>query len=326
MHRCHAGPTARGAPPVPAPWGRGWGYGERSKASVPSNRLLVEVDVNLLGLEILLDAPGAKFASEAGLLVATPRRFKVGGLHVIDPDNAGANLLAHAESLEDVARPDGSGQTERGVIGDAQAIGFVVEGNDGGNGAEDFFARDAGRVVDVIEDRRFNVIALGETLRAIAAGGNLGFFLADFLVAADAVVLFLADQRTHFRFTFHRRTEFDQLGFLGHGLDELLVDGTLDEDAAAGRTDFALVDEDTEESTVDGGFEVSIRKKDVGRFATEFERDALQGVGGRAHDCFADGTAAGEGNLVDIFVGDDGSARAFTIAGDDVDYAIGQAT
>src|SRR5579885_1287051 len=58
--------------------------------SVPADRLLVQVDVYLLGLEILFDSPGTELATESGLLVTSPRRFNVCRLHVIDPDNPGA--------------------------------------------------------------------------------------------------------------------------------------------------------------------------------------------------------------------------------------------
>src|SRR5439155_20376179 len=102
-----------------------------------------------------------------------------------------------------------------------------------------------------------------------------GFFLADLEIRVDAVVLFLADQRTHLGLAFQRRTELDLLGFFGHGLDEVLVDRLLYEDAAAGGADFALIDEDAEECAVDGGFKVSVGEEDVGRLAAEFERDAL---------------------------------------------------
>src|SRR5271169_5799174 len=74
--------------------------------SVPSYGLFVEINVDLLGFEIFLDAPWAEFATEAGLLEASPGRFNVGGLHVVDPDDPGANFLYCAERLEDVACPD----------------------------------------------------------------------------------------------------------------------------------------------------------------------------------------------------------------------------
>src|SRR5579883_1808787 len=156
--------------------------------SVPSDRRLVQIDVHLLGFEILLNAPGAEFAAKAGLLIAAPGRLYVGGLHVVDPHDPGA------EGLEDVAGPDGSRETVGGVVGNFHRFIFVLEGNDGGNRAEDFFAGDAGAVVDVVEDGGLHVVALGELLGASPAEGHLGLLLADFKIGTNAVVLLFADQ------------------------------------------------------------------------------------------------------------------------------------
>jgi hypothetical protein len=45
-----------------------------------------------------------------------------------------------AESLVNVAGPDGAGETVRSVVGDFDGVGFAFERNDGSDGAEDFFA------------------------------------------------------------------------------------------------------------------------------------------------------------------------------------------
>src|SRR5262249_40392713 len=71
--------------------------------SIPPDRLLIQVDVDLFGLEIFLDAPGAEFSSEARLLVSAPRRFYERRLHMIHPHDAGADRLYHAQGLIDVA-------------------------------------------------------------------------------------------------------------------------------------------------------------------------------------------------------------------------------
>src|SRR5579859_187298 len=113
------------------------------------------------------------------------------------------------------------------------------------------------------------------------------------------VVLFLADQRTHLGFALEGRAELDVLGFLGHGFDEPGVDFFLDQDAAAGGTDLALVDEHAEEGAIDGGFPVGFGKENIRRFAAKLEGYAFQCVGGALDDDFADRGAAGEGHFVD---------------------------
>src|ERR1700691_2514568 len=74
--------------------------------SVPSDRLFVQIDVDLLGLEIFLDAPWPQFPAESGLFVTTPRRLDVSWLHVIYPNNSRAQSFYHAKRLEDIARPN----------------------------------------------------------------------------------------------------------------------------------------------------------------------------------------------------------------------------
>src|SRR5664279_5304752 len=110
--------------------------------SVPPDRLFVEIDVDLFGFEIFVDAPRSEFASEARLLIAAPWRFYVCGLHVVDPNDARANLLHRAEGLEDVSGPYRRRQSVRSVVGDLDGVGFVLEWNDGRNWAEDLFASD----------------------------------------------------------------------------------------------------------------------------------------------------------------------------------------
>src|SRR5271165_3606122 len=56
-----------------------------SQMLIPADGGFVEIDEHLLGFEILLETPGAKFTSEARLFVATPGRFDVRRLDVIYP-------------------------------------------------------------------------------------------------------------------------------------------------------------------------------------------------------------------------------------------------
>src|SRR5712691_2272914 len=90
--------------------------------SVPADRLLVEVDEHLLGLQVLLDAPVTQLPAEARRLVAAPRGFDEGGLHVIDPHDAGLQRLHYPERLEDVPGPDGGGQAVRRRVGDPDRV------------------------------------------------------------------------------------------------------------------------------------------------------------------------------------------------------------
>src|SRR5580658_5141380 len=285
---------------------------------IPADGRLVEIDEDLLRFEIFFEAPRAKFAAEARLFVATPRRFNVGRLHVIDPDDAGAERFHDAESFIDVARPDSGGEAIGRVVGDADGVSFTVEGNHGCDWAENFFAGDTCGVVHVVENRRLNVETFAELLRAAAADGNLCLFLADFQVRANAIVLFFTDERTHLCFALAGRTEFDALRFLGHGFDEFGIDFLFDKDPAACGADFALVDEHAEECAVDGGFPIGIGEENVGRFAAEFECDAFESVRSTFDNDFADSGAASESNLIHAGMRYERGARGFAEAIDDV--------
>src|ERR1700730_3325627 len=80
---------------------------------VPADGGFVQVDVNLLGLQVFFNTPRAEFATETRLLVASPWRFNVGWLHVVDPDDSGAQGLHGAHRPENISRPDGGGEAVR---------------------------------------------------------------------------------------------------------------------------------------------------------------------------------------------------------------------
>src|SRR2546426_6588823 len=286
---------------------------------VPADRGLVEIDEHLLGFEIFFEAPGTQLATEARLLVAAPGSFDVRWLHVIDPDDAGAQGLYDAESFVNVAGPDRRRKSVRRVVGDANGIWFAFEGNHGSDGAEDFFAGDARRVIDVVENCRLDVVALAKLFGASAADGYFRFFLAEFEVGADAVVLLSADQRTHFCFAIEGSTQLDALGFFRHGVDEFRINFLLDEDAAASGANFSLVDEDSEKRAVNGGFPIRAVEENVGRLAAKLERDALESVRSALDDDFSDGGAAREGDFVHTGMCDKRSARGFAKPVDNID-------
>src|SRR5277367_692667 len=230
---------------------------------VPADRRFVEIDENLFRFEIFLEAPGTKLAAEPRLFVAAPGRFDVRRLHVIHPNDPGAERLHHAERFVNVAGPDRCGEAVRRVVSDANGVSFAVKWNHGRDRAKYFFAGDARGVVHIVENRRLDVVAFAELLGAAAADGYLRFFFAEFEIGTDPVVLFLADERAHFRFAFARRANLDSLGFFGHGLDEFRINFLFDKDAAARRTDFALIDEHAEERAVNGRFPISVGEEDV---------------------------------------------------------------
>src|SRR5262245_52281326 len=101
LRDCQLGATRakwRGAPP------------ESVGAAEPAKLRGGEVDVDLLGLEILVEAPRAEFAAPAALLVAAPRRFVERGVIAVQPGDARAQRLEHPQAFRAVAREDAAGQ------------------------------------------------------------------------------------------------------------------------------------------------------------------------------------------------------------------------
>ncbi len=92
------------------------------------------------------------------------------------------------------------------------------------------------------------------------------------------------------------------------------------EEARAGVAGLAGVEVDRLEGAGDGGIDVGVGEDDVGRLAAELERDALEAPSGDGADLAPHGGGAGEGDLVDVGMGDERGAGG-AVAGEDVDDA-----
>ena len=112
--------------------------------------------------------------------------------------------------------------------------------------------------------------------------------LAGVDVAHDAVELLLRHLRPLRRVGVERIADLLRLGLFQHLLDELIVDLLLDEQPAAGAAALALVEEQAEVRSLDGGVEIGVGEDDVGTFAAQFQADALEvALGGGVHDDLA---------------------------------------
>src|ERR1700722_6893336 len=111
--------------------------------SIPSNRRFVQVDMHLLGLEVFVDAVDPQFPTETRLLKATPWRFHIRRLHVIDPYDPGTDSLHHAQGAIDVTRPDCGRQPERGVVCDLERLAFILERDDSSDRPKNLFPGNA---------------------------------------------------------------------------------------------------------------------------------------------------------------------------------------
>src|ERR1700677_885505 len=133
-------------PPAPAC------RGSAAEGSIPPNRCFIQIYIDLLGLEVLIDAVDPQFPAEARLLKASPWRFHARRLHVIHPHNACADSLNHAHGTIDIARPDGGGQPEGSVVCNFERLAFVVEWNHASHRPEDLFPGNPRRVVHIVKD------------------------------------------------------------------------------------------------------------------------------------------------------------------------------
>src|ERR1700690_4209977 len=289
--------------------------------SVPPDGLLIEIDVDLFGLKIFLDAPRAEFAAKAGLLVAAPGRFDVRWLHVIYPYDSGAESFYYSKGFEYVPRPNGGCEPIRRRVGDANGIRLTLEWDDGGYGAENFLLCNPGGIVYVIEYRGFHVVALRETRGTSATRGKFCLFLAEVLIRPHPIELVFTNEGAHFCFAIQRRAQSDGIRFGGHRFDKLAVNRLLDEDAAASGANFSLIDENAEERAINRGFEIGIRKKYVRRFATELQSDTLHSIGSHFYNGFADRSTASERNFVYIGMPDERGTNGFAKPSDNVYHA-----
>ena len=145
--------------------------------------------------------------------------------------------------------------------------------------------------------------------------------LAQLDVVEDLVELLLGDLGALLGLGVERVADDAALGLLGEPLDELLVDLRLDEQPAAGRAALAAVEVDGVEGAGDGGVHVGVGEDDVGALAAQLEGGALQGVGGGLLDDLGRVDVPGEGDLVDVGMGDEGRAGGLAQAVEDVDDA-----
>ena len=156
----------------------------------------------------------------------------------------------------------------------------------------------------------------------LPAGRAFGDALGDELL--DAVVLDLVDDRADVDGFVERRADAEGFHAGADLVVELLGDALLHEQARAGAADLALVEPDAVDEAFDGGVEIGVVEDDEGRFAAELEGELLGRVGGGLADDAADFGRAGEGDLVDVGMLDDGCA-GLAVAVDDVEHACGQA-
>lgn len=215
--------------------------------------------------------------------------------------------------------------TVAGAVTNLNSLSLILELGDGNDGTEDLLLGNLHVGSNVGEDGGLDEVTLSTV--ALTTESNSGtLVLAVLNVLHDTVELELRDLGTLEGVLGEGVTQLVLGGTLLEALNELVVDTLLDQQARTGTAALAVVVEDTKVGPGDGVINVGIVEDNVGGLATELEGDLLQvGLGGGLEDHTANKGRTGEGNLVNVHVGRDGSTGGATETGDDVDDTGGEA-
>lgn len=278
-----------------------------------------------LGLGISLQTSLTKLTANTTLFNTTERHAEIAVIAGVDPDHTGLDLTSHAMSALNILGEDRGTKSVGRVIGPSDGLVVVNEGRNHNEWTEHFLAVDAHVVFDIREDSRFNEEALSVAdilVRNTARGEGRAFGLATLDVGEDTVVLSLGDLRSL------EGLVFEGVSDLGGGLDglleegdELIVDGVVDEDSGGCCADLALVIHDTDVGPFSGLFKVCIVEDDERRLAAGLQSNVLHCASGHLHDLLSGGGRAGESDLVDIRVRNEGSTRDTAETVKDVHHA-----
>src|SRR3954451_14556293 len=100
--------------------------------SAPSGRV-----VDVLDVGVVLERVGPELPPDPGLLEASEWGRHTDGSVGVDRDGAGLQRPRDPQRLGAVSRPDRTGEAVDGVVGEAQRLLLVAEGDDAGNRTED---------------------------------------------------------------------------------------------------------------------------------------------------------------------------------------------
>ncbi len=223
----------------------------------------------------------------------------------VGPHASSLDRPAHAIGAVDVTGPDACTQAVLGVIGDGQGFGFVLEGRDADDRAEDFLLEHT-HLVGALEQGRLDVIAGGERafefLHAAASEHFGAFLLGDFQVGHDLVELLLAGLGANHGVGVQWVAALDLRDLLHHRFHERPVDRLLHQRPRRAGADFALVEEAQHQTF--GGFLDEGRlglhdvfEVDVRALAAQLDGARDDGLSGALHDVRAHRGRAGEGDL-----------------------------
>ena len=287
-----------------------------------------QVEPGRLELRVAVEGGHPLVAAEAGLLEAAERDRDVGGVERVDPDDPGPDRARQAVGAVDVARPDPGREAVRGVVGDRQGIGLVLELGHGQDRPEDLFPSHTPGIVHAVEDRRLDEEAAGLLANAFAAGHDPGAFLATEVdVVQHPGQLAVVDHGAQPRRGIERLARGDRPAEVSDPLDQLLADAAVHDEPRARIARLARVVEDPPPDGRGGRLEVAdIGQDQLRALATELQRDGLHvRFADGSQQCFADLRRARERDLVDHGVAGEGGAEDGARPRRDVEHPVREA-
>jgi hypothetical protein len=116
-----------------------------------------------------LVTPGAAFSPGAAGLGAAKGLAQVAHVLAVDEAHAGLDRSGHAVGFAEVFGPHVAAQAVLDVVGEFNSMGLVLERNQAGHGAEDFFLCNAHAVVHVGKHRGPHEVAFLQVARQLGA-------------------------------------------------------------------------------------------------------------------------------------------------------------
>ena len=195
------------------------------------------------------------------------------GALAVEVEVAGEELGGGPAELVAVARVDRAGKPVLGGVGEFERVAEVLGPGDGEHGTEDLLFENDCIHGHVGNDGGPEEVAVAPLARS--ARDQPAFGLADLDVAPDGFAGTLADDRPHVVLRVLRRSDRDRLDLLPQLLQELVVDGRIDDGPRARRALLALVAERRGQHAACGLIEIRLAVYDDGALAAHLRNHAL---------------------------------------------------
>lgn len=242
------------------------------------------------------DAFGSAFAAHAGLFYAAEWCCGVGDDSGVEAHETEFKPVGESPHAVGVFGEDVGCQAVFGGVGDADGFGFVCEGDDGCDGAEDFFLGDAHVAVNAGEDGGGVEVAVA--FDGGAAGDCFGTFVYGVVdKRCDVVAGVAVDEWSAGDVVVEAVADVECCDTVGEFLGEFFGDAFVDDEPVGCGAGFADVAHFNAHGAFDGLVDVSVFEDDEWCVTTKLHRGAQDVVGSSFEQCLTHWGGAGEGDL-----------------------------